>query len=39
MQIDEFIFEYTESAQNDLNNLLNDKSKKVPRKAVHETKW
>lgn len=36
MQSDEFVFEFTENAQDDLKALLNDNSKKAARKAVHE---
>ena len=36
MQMDEFVFAYTENAEDDLKKLLLDNGKKVARKAVHE---
>lgn len=36
MQSNKFDLEYTENAEDDLKNLIADKSKKVARKAVHE---
>lgn len=34
--MDEFVFAYTENAEDDLKKLLLDNGKKVARKAVHE---
>lgn len=36
MQSEEFVFEFTENAQEDLDTLLQTNSKKAARKAVHE---
>lgn len=36
MQMDEFVFAYTENAEDNLKNLLQDNGKKAARKAVHE---
>ena len=36
MQSNEFLFDYSKNAEEDLNELLLDNSKKVARKAVHE---
>lgn len=36
MQSDEYLFNYSKNAEDDLNELLLNNSKKVARKAVHE---